>query len=408
MLSKRGQNCISGSNPLVSAHFKAEADPWHAQRNPEGYLNMGTAENGLLYDLLKAKFEQSEVIPERLTHYANMQGTHELRKAFADYYSKGLHHKADASNVVFSTGSSAILDQLAHLLFEPGDGILVPAPYYAGFDHDFRARAGVIPVPAYLSSADNYLLNTEILEENYDRAIENGINIRGILITNPNNPLGDVYSPELAREIIEFAKSRNLTVIWDEIYRYSVFSDTPFTPVLDLADGYEEHVHVVYGFAKDFGLSGFKAGALITRNDDLLKAIPQLTYFSCLSTVTQHLLLEMLTDPDWLSTLQRENCKRLDGAYQTFTGALDRMGIPYHPARAGFFLWTDLRSWLDTSNREGEMKLYKMLFENARVNISPGTGFHSLESGWFRACYARDDQFLNEAVNRIAGVLKSA
>lgn len=408
MLSKRGQSNISGSNPLVAAHFNAEADPWHAQRNPEGYINMGTAENGLLYDLLKMKFEQSSTIPEKLTHYTNMQGSDELRKAFAEFYSTGLQHKADAANVVFSTGSSAILDQLAHLLFEPGDGILIPAPYYAGFDHDFRARAGVIPVPAYLSAADGYRLSIEILEENHSRAAEDGIHIRGILITNPNNPLGDVYPPELVRDIIEFARARNLTVIWDEIYRHSVFGDTPFTPVLDLADGYEEHVHVVYGFAKDFGLSGFKAGALITRNEDVLKAIPQLTYFACLSTATQHLLLEMLTDRGWLNNLQLENRRRIAEANQTFTGALDRLGIPYHPASAGFFLWIDLRPWLDTANREGEMKLYRKLFDNARINLSPGAGFHSLESGWFRACYARDNDFLNEAANRIAGVLKSA
>ncbi|TVQ15684.1 MAG: aminotransferase class I/II-fold pyridoxal phosphate-dependent enzyme [Balneolaceae bacterium] len=407
MLSNRGQKNLAGSNPLVAAHFNAEADPWHAQRNPEGYINMGTAENGLLYDLLKEKFNHTAPVSEKLTHYTDMRGDHNLRKAFAEFYSRGLNNRIEPSQVVFSTGSSAILDQLAHLLFEPGDGILIPAPYYAGFDHDFRARAGVTPVPAYLSGADGYRLSVEVLAESIYRASEDGIQVKGILITNPNNPLGDVYPPDLVREIIEFAKSRQLPVIWDEIYRHSIFDDSPFTPILNLADGYDEHVHVVYGFAKDFGLSGFKAGVLITRNSDLLKAMPQLTYFACLSSSTQHLLIEMLSDHDWLHKLQKENRIRIARAYQTFTSLLDELNIPYHPASAGFFLWLDLRSWLNSSNRAGEMKLYRKLFDTGKINLSPGAGFHSLESGWFRACYARDDAYLKEAASRIEEVLNT-
>ncbi|MFN2372906.1 MAG: aminotransferase class I/II-fold pyridoxal phosphate-dependent enzyme [Cyclonatronaceae bacterium] len=407
MLSNRGRKNSAGSNPLVTSHFTAEADPWHPQRNPEGYINMGTAENGLLYDLLKVKFDRTAAIPEQLTHYTDMRGNHELRKAFAEFYSRGLNSRIDADRVVFSTGSSAILDQLAHLLFEPGDGILIPAPYYAGFDHDFRARADVTPVPAYLSGADGYKLTVEILDENLSRASEDGIHVKGILITNPNNPLGDVYPPSLVLDIIEFAKSRQLIVIWDEIYRHSIFSDVPFTPILNLIEGYEEHVYVVYGFAKDFGLSGFKAGALITANNDVLKAIPQLTYFACLSTSVQHLLHEMLTDYNWLQNLQEENRRRIAQAYHTFTGLLDELGIPYHPANAGFFLWINLRSRLESSNREGEMQLFRKLFDTGKINLSPGAGFHSLEAGWYRACYARSDEYLAEAASRIGSVINS-
>jgi 1-aminocyclopropane-1-carboxylate synthase 1/2/6 len=407
MLSNRGRKNSAGSNPLVTSHFNAEADPWHPQRNPEGYINMGTAENGLLYDLLKVKFDRTAAIPEQLTHYTDLRGNHDLRKEFAAFYSRGLNKRIDAGSVVLSSGSSAILDQLAHLLFEQGDGILIPAPYYAGFDHDLRARADVTPVPAYLSAADGYKLTVEILEENLGRASDDGIQVRGILITNPNNPLGDVYPPSLVEEIISFARRRQLIVIWDEIYRHSIFSDVPFSPILNLIGGYEEHVHVVYGFAKDFGLSGFKAGALITANSDVLNAIPQLTYFACLSSATQHLLLEMLTDHGWLQNLQDENRRRIKRAYHSFTGFLDELSIPYHPASAGFFVWINLREWLESSNRAGEMKLYRKLFDYGKINLSPGAGFHALEAGWFRACYARNDAYLAEAVSRISSVLNT-
>lgn len=405
MLSGRGQKNLSGSNPLVAAHFHAEADPWHPKTNPEGYINMGTAENGLLYDLLKEKFRKLPVIPENMTHYTSLEGDHAFRSAFAEYFSRGLKNPVDAGQVVMSTGSSAILDQLSHLLFEAGDGILIPAPYYSGFDHNLTARAGLLPVSAYLSSADGFRLSVEVLKETIARVMEDGIHIRALLITNPHNPLGDVYPPGLIREIISFARKHNYVVIVDEIYRNSIFKKSDYTSALDLAGDYTDHVHVVYGFAKDFGLSGFKAGVLISRNKELLKAMPQLTYISCLSTATQHILHEMISDSEWITGFQAQNLKRIARAYGTFTKLLDERGIPYHPAKAGFFIWLDLRAHLYGSNREGEMKLFKKLFDQGMINLSPGAGFHALESGWFRSCFARDDAFLTEAADRLEKVL---
>jgi len=86
---------------------------------------------------------------------------------------------------------------------------------------------------------------------------------------------------------------------------------------------------------------------------------------------------------------------------------LKKAEIPHQKANAGFFAWLDLRKWLKGDDQASEMQLYQHIFENAKVNISPGLVFRSSVPGFFRLCYARPEQMILTSVSKIAEVLAS-
>jgi len=134
------------------------------------------------------------------------------------------------NHVAFGSGASSLLSHLAQSLAEEGDAVLIPAPYYAAFDGDLRINAGCIAVPVH--SKDPTIGPTvDDLEQAATWAENKGLRVAILLITNPNNPLGTIYQPEMMKSSIDWARSRHLHTIVDEIYALSTH-DGQFQSIL--------------------------------------------------------------------------------------------------------------------------------------------------------------------------------
>jgi aspartate/methionine/tyrosine aminotransferase len=134
------------------------------------------------------------------------------------------------NHVAFGSGASSLLSHLAQSLAEEGDAVLIPAPYYAAFDGDLRINAGCIAVPVH--SKDPTIGPTvDDLEQAATWAEDKGLRVAILLITNPNNPLGTIYPPEMMKSSIEWARSRKIHTVVDEIYALSTH-DGQFQSIL--------------------------------------------------------------------------------------------------------------------------------------------------------------------------------
>lgn len=406
-ISKRGTRILDNHQPLVAAHYRCATDPWHPETNTGGYINFGTAENHLVFDLLQKKLNGKPGIEEHHTHYAELHGMQAFRQALATYISANTGIQAHADKIITASGSSAILDMLVFALCEPGEGMILPAPYYAGFDHDLKTRVQVEPIPAYTRPEEGYKLTLEVLQQALLHAGKRTIKVRGIIITNPHNPLGQVYDPETLKMIVSFAADHKLQIVADELYLNSVFGDKPYTSLVKVAADAGVDAHLVYGFAKDFALSGFKAGMLHSNSEKLLQVVRELAYFMPVSNATQQILTNLLASELFLKRFIAENKIRLRKASDFTHQLLKKEGIHAEPTDAGFFVWMDLSRWLDSETFEMEMQLYNYILEQARVNIMPGQFFHNAEPGWFRLCFARNDVMLEAGIKRIAGALQA-
>lgn len=387
-LSRRGQQLLA-SPPLPSylrEHFSRLDSAYDRQANPSGYIPLSVAENLLLGDRLLDRLAAVRDVPARALGYDSMIGALEFREKLSRFLGRAIFQRDFPSEqLAVLAGAGSVLEILFHCLCDPGDGVLVPTPSYAGFWADLETRDGLGIVEVPTLSTEGFQLTTAHL----DRALASADRpIKALLFTSPNNPLGSVPSAREIEDIVQWARAAGIHVVFDEIYALSVFGHQPFTSCAQVTETLGDSVHIVWAFSKDFGASGLRCGVLVSENQELLDAVDALAYWACCSGHTQYLLGELIDDDAWVDTYIEHNQTALRSAYGQLTAALDRATIPYFPAIAGFFLLLDLRGFLEAPAWEAEEALWRRLLEEGNVNLTPGRACRNAEPGLLRLCFA--------------------
>lgn len=405
-LSTRGRLLVE--SPAMPAylleHFARSASPYHPQSEPHGYIPMCVAENKLVWDLLEPMVNAPRGTPPEGLGYADMVGPLELRQDLATFL--GTHvlgRPVDAEHVAVLAGAGSILEVLFYALADRGEGVLVPTPSYAGFWMDLEVRDELRVIPVHARADTGY----QVTLEHLDAAVKaSDVPVRALLFTTPNNPLGTVYSPEDLEIILDWAETRDIHVVFDEIYALSVFGDRPFTSVATLREKLGDKVHIVWAFSKDFAASGLRVGVLVSENPGVLGVMNALSYWSACSGDTLQLVRKMVTDPGWLEAYLDGMRSRLAAARGIVEEVVGAHGIPIIPGSAAFFAFLDLREFLATPTWEAEEALWRRLLEEANVNLTPGAATRSAEPGLFRLCFASvPEEVLRIGLTRLVGAL---
>ncbi len=388
-------------------HFEGSRSPYHPTANPEGYVGLCVAENTLVAGHVADRLDRVGKVPPEVLGYDAMTGSMRFRAQLARFMGRSfLGREFEPQQISVLAGAGSVLEILFHALGDPGDGVLVPTPSYAGFWGDLGLRNGLTIVPVHRASADGFKLSPELL----DRAVAAaGRPIRALLYTSPDNPLGTVASPEELESVLRWAGQRGLHLVVDEIYALSVFGERRFTSAAQILKTLGGRVHIVWAFSKDFGASGLRCGVLVSENEAVNAAVDALAYWACCSGHTQHLLGELISDDAWVDGYIASMRGLLGGAYLRGAAALQAAGIRFGSAEAGFFVLLDLRPYLAQPTWEAERRLWLEILERARVNLTPGAACRAAEPGFFRLCFAGSPPAAVEtAIERLAGVLERA
>lgn len=410
-LSDRGKKWVRTLPPLVKAHFDNFYNMYDKETNPNGLVNMGTAESHLVNkevcDLLRKSAERMDLSGYNI-HYNKFEGSDEFRTAIANHWQNIIFGansdvKLTKDNVATCAGCTVALETLATLLAEEGDVFLIPAPYYSSFTDDINERFGVIPVGV----PSDETLDRKPFDEAFEKVTKEGKRVRAVLFSSPNNPIGTVYKESAIKNIIEFAMDRNIDIISDEIYAQTVFdSEATFVSTLKLVpEQYRHRVHVTSSFAKDFVLSGFRTGMCFSFNPNIIQGFASITYYSSVSSHTQSLLTAVLKAPE-LESIMETSRARLKIAHDIFTEGMASIGVPTMKAQAGIFVLADFSSYMETQEFATEHVLWGKIYNELMINISPGQLFGCDRPGWFRACYAFDKDTVEEAVRRLKTLKK--
>ncbi|KAK1262197.1 1-aminocyclopropane-1-carboxylate synthase [Acorus gramineus] len=420
LLSKIATNDGHGENSPYFDGWKAyETDPFHPTTNPDGVIQMGLAENQLCFDLIEdwirrnpaASVCTAEGVSEfrAVALFQDYHGLSSFRHAIAKFMEKARGGKAkfDPDRVVMSGGATGAHELITFCVADPGDAFLVPSPYYPGFDRDLRWRTGVELIPTPCKSSNDFKITRESLESTFEDAKSSGINVKGLLITNPSNPLGTILDRDTIRDILSFATEKKIHLVCDEIYAATVFDKPEFVSVSEVLDEANttfdrELVHIIYSLSKDLGVPGFRVGVVYSYNDDVVRCARKMSSFGLVSSQTQCLLSAMLSDEEFTSNFIAESARRLCSRRKAFTSGLARVWISCLEANAGLFCWMDLRHLLREATEDAEMELWRMIISDVKLNVSPGSAFHCAEPGWFRVCFANmDDSTMEVALKRI-------
>ncbi|WOK99210.1 hypothetical protein Cni_G07922 [Canna indica] len=418
LLSRKASCNVHGQD---SSYFlgwqEYEKNPYHPITNPTGIIQMGLAENQLCFDLIESWLERhpepsgfkkdGALIFRELALFQDYHGLPAFKSALAKYMGEVRGNKVsfEPNKLVLTAGATSANETLMFCLAEPGEAFLLPTPYYPGFDRDLKWRTGAEIVPVHSSSSNGFQLTRAALEAAHQRARKRGQRVKGVLVTNPSNPLGTTMSRHELETLVDFVAAKDIHLISDEIYSGTNFGEPGFISVAEVAEGRADvagRIHIVCSLSKDLGLPGFRVGAIYSENEAVVSAATKMSSFGLISSQTQYLLAALLSDEEFTGKYIVENQRRLRERHDLLVAGLRRIGIECLESSAGLFCWVDMRHLLRSKTFEGEMELWKKIVYQVGLNISPGSSCHCDEPGWFRVCFANlSEDTLNLALRRL-------
>ncbi|HYX97611.1 MAG TPA: pyridoxal phosphate-dependent aminotransferase [Geodermatophilus sp.] len=306
-----------------------------------------------------------------------------------------------ANVLVTNGGKQAVYEAFATML-DPGDEVLLPAPYWTTYPEAI-ALAGGVPVPVVADEESGYLVSVAQLEA------ARTPRTKVLLFCSPSNPTGAVYPPELVEEIGRWAHENGLWVLTDEIYEHLTYdgATAPSMPVVvpELAD----RCVVVNGVAKTYAMTGWRVGWVVGPAD-VVKAATNLQSHatSNVANVSQAAAVAALTgDLSAVATMR----EAFDRRRRTIVSMLREIpGVACPEPRGAFYVYPSVKALLGRPiagrTAEDSVQLAEIVLEEAEVAVVPGEAFGT--PGYLRMSYALGDEDLVEGVTRMQRLLGSA
>ena len=332
-------------------------------------------------------------LDEGFTRYTPVPGIPELREAVAGYYTKFYGAKTGADNTIISNGGKQVLYNLLMAVVNPGDEVLIPAPYWVSYPAMVQLVEGVsVFVPT--TADENYLVTVEALEAaRTDKT-------RVLALNSPSNPTGCCYTQEQLEAIAKWARDNDIFIISDEVYDRLVYA--PFEPV-SLAktwEAYPETLAIVGALSKSFCMTGWRVGYALA-HEDLVKAMSKIQGQSTsnINSITQKAALSALNGPwDIVDEMKEAFVRRRDLAYEIITG----WGAKCPKPDGAFYLFPVLDQFY-TEDAPDSAAMCTKILEEAGVALVPGSAFG--DDKCIRFSYAVDDETLKDALARVGKVL---
>ncbi|MGC8626437.1 MAG: pyridoxal phosphate-dependent aminotransferase [Acidimicrobiales bacterium] len=331
-------------------------------------------------------------------HYTPTAGLPELREAIAAKTARDTGFSVKASQVLVTNGGKQAIEEAFATLVDPGDEVLLPAPYWTTYPESVRLAGGT-PVEVATTPESGYKVSIDQLE----KALTPRTKV--LLFVSPSNPTGAVYTEDEVRAIGTWANERGLWVLTDEIYEHLVYGSARMTSMSVAVPELAERCVVVNGVAKTYAMTGWRVGWLIGPAD-IVKAAANLQSHSVsnVCNVAQWAALAAVSGPlddvermravydrrrraivSALSALPGVVCPEPEGAFYAFPSFAGVLGRPL--GRSGRAAQTTL-------------ELAELVLEQAKVAFVPGEAFGAPGCGRFS--YALADDALAEGMERLS------
>lgn len=307
-------------------------------------------------------------IDREILEYSPSDGFKSLRLKLAEYY-RTFNIDVAFDDIIITTGGSEAVSFAFMSCLDPGDEIIVPEPAYANYTA-FAIGAGAVVRPVVSSIDDGFALPPI---EKFEELITP--RTKGILICNPNNPTGYLYTRKEMNLIRDLVKKYDLYLFSDEVYREFCYTGAPYISAFHL-DGIEDNIILIDSVSKRYSECGIRIGALVTKNKEVRKTVMKF----CQARLSPPLLgqiaaeASMSTPKEYMMEVYDEYVERrkflIDG--------LNRIPGVYSPIPMGAF-YTTARLPIDDSDKFCAWCLSDFEYEGSTIMMAPATGFYTEE-----------------------------
>ncbi len=305
-------------------------------------------------------------LPTNAVEYTLSEGIAEYQEGLVKYYAKNRINLESKDILVTNGGSEAIIFTLMAIMDE-GDELLVPEPFYANYN-GFAVEAGVV-VKSVVSSIENDFALPAISK--FEEQITP--KTRAIMICNPGNPTGYLYSMEELQQLREIALKHDLYIISDEVYREFCYDGNTHNSIMEL-EGLEQNAIMIDSVSKRYSMCGARVGALVSRNRKLIDSVMKLAqarlcppYFGQVAAIAA-----LDTPDDYFAAVHKEYTARRDCMVQ----GLNKIDGVYCPNPKGAF-YVVVKLPVENADHFAQWLLEEFSYENETVMVAPASGFYS-------------------------------
>lgn len=327
--------------------------------------------------------------------YTPAGGLPELREAIVAKTKRDSGLSVGAGQVLVTNGGKQAVYQAFQTILDPGDEVLVPAPYWTTYPEAI-GLTGAKQVDVFADSDQGYLVTVDQLEA------ARTANTKALLLVSPSNPTGAVYSEEQIRAIGQWALKHGLWVIADEIYQNLTYDGVRAVSVTEAVPELAERTILLNGVAKTYAMTGWRVGWMVGPQD-VIKAATNLQSHltSNVNNVAQRAAVEALAGPQDAVT---DMLVAFDRRRKAIVEALSSIpGVSVPTPQGAFYAYADVRGLLgrnwDGVTPESSLELADLLLDEALVAAVPGEAFGP--SGYLRFSYALGDDQLTEGMHRM-------
>lgn len=334
--------------------------------------------------------------------YSPAGGLPELKEAIAAKTLRDSGYQVEPANILVTNGGKQAIYEAFAAILDPGDEVIIPAPYWTTYPESVRLAGGV-PVPVVADETVGYRASVEQLEAaRTDRT-------KVLVFVSPSNPTGAVYSKAQIEEIGRWAAEHGLWVLTDEIYEHLVYGDAEFHSLPVLVPELADRCIVVNGVAKTYAMTGWRVGWILGPKD-VVKAATNLQSHatSNVSNVSQVAALAAVSGD---LTAVAEMRTAFDRRRRTIVRMLNEIdGVECPEPEGAFYAYPSVKGLLGKEIRgkrpETSVELAALILEEVEVAVVPGEAFGT--PGYLRLSYALGDDDLVEGVSRVQKLLAEA
>jgi len=303
---------------------------------------------------------------QKVVEYSHSAGIYSYRKRLTEYYKK-YNIDITPEDIVVGAGASEALLFAINTCLDPGDELIIPEPFYANYN-GFAINCGAVVRPI-ISTIDNGFALPPMAD--FEKAINE--RTKAILICNPNNPTGYLYSKEELETLRDIVKKYDLYLITDEVYREFVYDGLHHYSAMYL-EGIEENVILIDSVSKRYSACGFRVGCLITRNKDVIRTALKFAQARLSPPTFGQIGAEAAIDTpqEYFDKVLKEYHARRDVVVE----CINRIPGASCPKPKGAF-YVVARLPIDDSDRFCKWLLEDFNFNNETVMLAPATGFYS-------------------------------
>lgn len=303
--------------------------------------------------------------------YSHSAGNESLRVKLAAYYSK---HGIEVSekDILITTGGSEALIFTMGSITDPGDEIIVPEPFYANY-YSFSTQSTVTVVPVISSIDDDFALPS-IAE--FEKHITK--KTKAILICNPGNPTGYVYSKEEIQQVAALAKKYDLFIISDEVYREFVYDDSVQHYSILQEEGLEEHAIVVDSVSKRYSMCGARIGCMVSKNEQVMQTAMKFAQARLSPPTFAQIASEAALSVD--ESYYKDVVAKYKLRRDTLVNGLKSIpNIKVSVPRGAFYCMVELP--VENAEDFARWMLEDFSHKNETVMVAPASGFYSSYAG---------------------------